>query len=87
MSITHEEHMNRIAQAANDKAVQLARLQDSFLNQIREDMLSNDLTALDQLFYQMLKIEGAIPLLIDYLPEGEQSKYLELITETPDAEL
>lgn len=86
MSKTHEEHMSEQAAAANKRAVLLARLQDAFLNQITEDMLSKDLTALDELFYQMLKIEGAIPLLIDYLPEGEQSNFIDLIS-TTEAEL
>lgn len=64
---------------ANDKAVRLARLQDAFLNQIRKDMVENDLTALDELFYQILKVDGAINLMIDYLPETEQVSFLELV--------
>lgn len=84
---THEQHMEQQAEAANQKAVQLARLQDAFLNQIREDMMTNDLTALDELFYQMLKIEGAIPLLVSYLPEAEQLNFIDLVGEQPEAEL
>lgn len=87
MSKSHEEYMSEKAEAANQKAVQLARLQDAFLNQIKEDMMSNDLTALDELFYQMLKVEGAIPILIHYLPEAEQAEFIDLIDELPEAEL
>jgi len=64
---------------ANDKAVRLARLQDAFLNQIQQDMMEKDLTALDELFYQILKVDGAINLMIDYLPETEQVSFLELV--------
>ena len=87
MSKSHEQYMEEKAEAANEKAVQLARLQDAFLDQIKEDMMSNDLTALDEMFYQMLKIEGAIPMLIQYLPEAKQSEFIDLVDELPEAEL
>lgn len=87
MSKTHEEYMSEKAEAANQKAIQLARLQDAFLNQIKEDMMTNDLTALDELFYQMLKIEGSIPILIHYLPEAEQAEFVDLVGESPEPEL
>lgn len=86
MSKSHEEIMLDKAENANNRAIQLARLQDCFLNQIKADMMSNDLTALDELFYQMLKVKGAIPLLIAYLPEGEQTQFVNLI-DTAEPEL
>jgi hypothetical protein len=78
----HEYNIAQKAQLANAKTLQLARLQDSFIEQLREDIVKQDLTAIDEMFFQILKIDGAINHLIEYLPEEEQIKYLNLIVET-----
>lgn len=65
--------------AANEKAVRLARLQDAFITQIKTDLIEGDETAIDELFYNILKVEGAVNLLIDYLPEAQQTKFLDLV--------
>jgi hypothetical protein len=83
----HESYLKNKALAAHEYAVQLARLQDAFLDQVRNDIDDADLTALDELFYNMLKIPGAIPILIGYLPEGAQEPFLELIASEPEVEL
>ena len=80
--IEHEEYLNSKATNANAKSIQLARLQDAFIEQLRQDIISNDFTAIDEMFFQILKIEKAINHLIDYLPEDQQEKFLNMIDQT-----
>jgi len=82
--LSHEQYLNERVHKANDHAVKLGLLQDAFLDQIVKDVMDNDLTALDELFHKMLKIPGATSLLINYLPEVEQTEFVDLIGSEPE---
>jgi|688.fasta_scaffold996220_2 hypothetical protein len=61
------------------KATLKIELQNEIYNQIVTDLESNDGTALEEMLNQLIKNNEALAIVINFLPEDQQEKYLSLL--------
>jgi hypothetical protein len=63
-----------------DKARLIAELQEEIYQEIAKDIESNDGTVLDEMLHQLIKNQESLAIVINYLSEEQQEKYLSLLT-------
>jgi hypothetical protein len=63
-----------------DKARLIAELQEEIYQEIAKDIESNDGTVLDEMLHLLIKNQESLAIVINYLSEEQQEKYLSLLT-------
>lgn len=63
-----------------DRARLIAELQEEIYQEIAKDIESNDGTVLDEMLHLLIKNQESLAIVINYLSEEQQEKYLSLLT-------
>lgn len=74
-SQSYKDYIN----ARIEKSRLITRLQDEIYNEIVKDIQSNDGTVLDEMLNMLIKNQESLAIVINYLPEEQQEKYLSLL--------
>lgn len=74
-SQSYKDYIN----ARIEKSRLITQLQDEIYNEIVKDIQSNDGTVLDEMLNMLIKNQESLAIVINYLPEEQQEKYLSLL--------